>query len=58
MEEDQDMIAGTKPIKSTEIMFETDNDFKKFAEIIRNPAKPSKYVKDIFKAYKEKKQGK
>jgi hypothetical protein len=58
VKEGEDMIASTKPIKSTEIVFETDKEFEKFTEIIRNPVKPSKYVKEIFKAYQQKKRGK
>jgi uncharacterized protein (DUF1778 family) len=57
-EEKKKMITTAKPVKSTEIVFETDREFEKFMEIIRNPAKPSKYVKEIFKAYQQKKRGK
>jgi hypothetical protein len=52
------MITSTKPIKSTEIVFQTDKEFEKFTEIIRNPAKPSKYVQEVLKAYQQKTRGK
>lgn len=58
MKEGENMITSAKPIKSTEIVFGTDKELEKFAEIIRNPAKPSEYVKEMFKAYQQKHRGK
>lgn len=50
------MDRRSKPIEATEITFSDKSDFEKFTELVKNPAKPSKYVEDVFKAYQQKKR--
>ncbi|WP_193224392.1 hypothetical protein [Bacillus sp. B1-b2] len=42
----------TKPIESTIV---SEKEYAKFTDMIINPAKPSKFVENMFKHYKEKK---
>ncbi|WP_182103205.1 hypothetical protein [Niallia taxi] len=46
------MTMMTKPIESTVV---SEKDYAKFTDMVRNPAKPSKFVENMFKYYQEKK---
>lgn len=56
-EEKEDMTAITKPVESMDITV-SQEEFKKIADIINNPVKPSDFVKDIFKNYQQKRNEK
>ncbi|GKU83076.1 hypothetical protein NCCP28_24720 [Niallia sp. NCCP-28] len=51
-EEKKDMETNTKPIESTIVC---EKDYEKLTDMVRNPAKPSKFVENMFKLYQEKK---
>ncbi|WP_176448340.1 hypothetical protein [Lentibacillus sp. CBA3610] len=56
--EDKKMTSATKPVKSTEINFDSEKEFKDFTEFVNNPPEPSKFVKELIEQYQEQKRGK
>ncbi len=46
-------VVKPKPIKSTEINFESNEDFEEFVEFINNPPETSSFVKDLIKNYQK-----
>lgn len=50
---DEVMAAAIKPVKSTEIHFDSDEEYDKFINYIENPPEPSEYVKNMIQKYKE-----
>ncbi|PAQ15055.1 hypothetical protein CD798_08410 [Bacillaceae bacterium SAOS 7] len=56
--EKKDMSTITKPVEATKINLESNKEYEKITNIIRNPAKPNEFAKSLFKAYGQKRQEK
>lgn len=46
-------IAKPKPVRSTEIKFDTNEQYNEFLKYIKNPPATSDFVKELIKEYKK-----
>lgn len=51
--EDMSAFIESKPIKSTELHFKSDQELKEFENFIKNPPAPSEFLKELLKEYKK-----
>lgn len=52
-DEDMSAIAETKPIKSTEVTFDSEKEYEEFMELVKDPPATSEFVKDLIKQYQK-----
>jgi hypothetical protein len=57
-DEHMGVTVNSKPIKSTEINFKSDKDYKDFMKLVNNPPPPSEYVKELIEKYQKQSENK